>query len=120
MSRSRLLAAAALAITLATAAGAHAATAAPTAPAGPQLYEYRIPGAAAGTAAQRLFQAGFDVLEQRSGTDLFVLGDAGTARELRAAGFTPSAAQPLAGTAPGRAAGQAPAAPDAAPAAPVD
>src|SRR5690348_2008238 len=110
MSRTRLLAAAAVAITLATAAGAHAATAAPTAPAGQQLYVYRIPGAAAGPAAQRLFQGGFDVLEQRSGSDLFVLGDAGTARDLRAAGFAPASAQPLAPAA----AGKAPAAPDAA------
>jgi hypothetical protein len=50
-------------------------------------------------AAQRLFRTGFDVLENRSGTDLFVLGDAATAKQLRAAGFAPAVAERLAPTA---------------------
>jgi carboxypeptidase T len=51
-----------------------------------QLYLYRVP-AASERAAQRLINAGFDVLEERTGADLLVLGDAATAGQLRAAGF---------------------------------
>jgi hypothetical protein len=51
-----------------------------------QLFVYRV-AAASDAAAQRLFAAGFDVLEDRSGNDLFVLGDTATAGRLRAAGF---------------------------------
>jgi carboxypeptidase T len=55
--------------------------------AGPEpLYVHRVP-AVSDAAAQRLFRAGFDVLEDRAGTDLFVLGDRGTTARLRAAGF---------------------------------
>jgi hypothetical protein len=60
-----------------------------------QLYIYRV-AAASEAAAQRLMSDGFDVLEQRDGADLFVLGDSGTATTLRADGFVPRAAQPLA------------------------
>ncbi|HEY2669793.1 MAG TPA: M14 family zinc carboxypeptidase [Rugosimonospora sp.] len=60
-----------------------------------QLSIYRVP-APTEAAAQRLIASGFDVLEQRSGTDLFVLGDSGTAAQLRADGFTPESAQSLA------------------------
>jgi hypothetical protein len=54
-----------------------------------QLFVYRV-AASSDAAAQRLFDQGFDVLENRSGSDLFVLGNASTADRLRAAGFTPS------------------------------
>jgi carboxypeptidase T len=53
----------------------------------PGLAVYRVP-AATDAAAQRLIAAGFDVLENRDGQDLFVLGDTGAADRLRAAGFT--------------------------------
>ena len=53
-----------------------------------QLYIYRVT-AANDAAAQRLIRDGFDVLENRSGTDLFVLGDDDAADRLRAAGFRP-------------------------------
>jgi carboxypeptidase T len=52
------------------------------------LFVYRVP-APSDSSAQRLLNAGFDVLENRDGSDLFVLGDAGTADQLRADGFTP-------------------------------
>jgi carboxypeptidase T len=61
-------------------------TAAPAAPAAEGLSIYRVPATEAG--AQRLLKAGFDVLENRSGGDLFVLGDTATATRLRAAGFS--------------------------------
>ncbi len=60
-----------------------------------QLFIYRVPASSA-AAAQRLISAGFDVLEDRSGTDLFVLGDTGTASQLRGAGFAPVAVQRVA------------------------
>ena len=53
-----------------------------------QLRVYRVP-APSEAAAQRLVRAGFDVLETRAGADLFVLGDAATADQLRAAGYRP-------------------------------
>ncbi len=59
-----------------------------------QLYVYRV-SAGSDAAAQQLFRAGFDVLENRAGADLFVLGDADTARTLRAAGFRPSVHEKL-------------------------
>ena len=59
-----------------------------------QLFVYRV-SASSEAAAQRLFEGGFDVLENRTGSALFVLGDAGTADKLRAAGFRPSIAQTL-------------------------
>jgi carboxypeptidase T len=66
-----------------------------TAPAGTeQLSIYRV-SASSDAAAQRLFQAGFDVLENRSGTDLFILGDPATEKKLRAAGFAPRVAERL-------------------------
>lgn len=88
-----VLVAAAAALTL----SAPAATAGPAPRANSatqQLYIYRVP-APSEAAAQRLISSGFDVLERRSGADLFVLGDAGTAATLRAAGFAPSATQAL-------------------------
>ncbi|MEN3310541.1 MAG: carboxypeptidase [Micromonosporaceae bacterium] len=54
-----------------------------------QLFVYQVT-ASSDTAAQRLFRAGFDVLEDRAGHYLFVLGDTATATQLRAAGFTPT------------------------------
>ena len=46
-------------------------------------------------AAQRLFRDGYDVLEDRSGTDLFVVGDTDTFDQLRASGFRPTIFQTL-------------------------
>lgn len=48
-------------------------------------YVYRVTNAA--NAAETLFQDGFDVLEQRDGNDLFVLGTQKDAGRLKAAGF---------------------------------
>lgn len=59
-----------------------------------ELYIYRV-AAASDAAAQKLFDAGFDVLENRAGNDLFVLGDAATAKRLRAAGFQPAISERL-------------------------
>ncbi|HEV7899178.1 MAG TPA: M14 family zinc carboxypeptidase [Planosporangium sp.] len=59
-----------------------------------QLFIYRV-SATSEAAAQRLFHDGFDVLENRSGTDLFVLGDDATAAKLRGAGFRPAVAEKL-------------------------
>ncbi|ANZ38008.1 carboxypeptidase [Lentzea guizhouensis] len=54
---------------------------------GPQAtYVLRVP-APIGDSAQRLLGLGYDVVEQRDGTDLFVIGDAHTADRLRADGF---------------------------------
>jgi carboxypeptidase T len=67
-----------------------------------QLYVYRVP-AGSGADAQRLIRDGFDVLEDRSGGDLFVLGDTATAGKLRSAGFRPVVSekvQPAEWTAP--------------------
>jgi hypothetical protein len=67
----------------------------PGASAGPErLYVYRV-AAGSDAAAQRLFRGGFDVLEDRAGTSLFVLGDTATATKLRAAGFAPTIAERL-------------------------
>ena len=59
-----------------------------------QLFVYRV-SAASDAAAQRLFDRGFDVLENRAGGDLFVLGNAATADKLRAAGFQPAIAEKI-------------------------
>ncbi|MET9627066.1 M14 family zinc carboxypeptidase [Lentzea sp. NPDC006480] len=57
---------------------------------GPQAtFVLRVP-APLGAEAQRLLGRGYDVLEQRDGADLFVVGDAHTADELRSDGFRPS------------------------------
>jgi len=59
-----------------------------------QLFLYRV-SASSESVAQRLARDGFDVLENRDGTDLFVLGDAATGAKLRAAGFRPTVFQRL-------------------------
>ena len=59
-----------------------------------QLSVYRV-SAASEAAAQKLFRAGFDVLENRSGSNLYVLGDDATAGKLRAAGFAPTVVEKL-------------------------
>jgi hypothetical protein len=59
-----------------------------------RLSVYRV-AAGSEADAQRLFRAGFDVLENRSGAGLFVLGDDTTATKLRAAGFHPTVAERL-------------------------
>lgn len=72
------------------AAAALIAGGAPSAVADPgQLFVYRV-SADSGAATQQLIRAGYDVLENRAGTSLFVLGDTKTAAKLRAAGFTPT------------------------------
>ncbi|MGC9665011.1 M14 family zinc carboxypeptidase [Planosporangium sp. 12N6] len=60
-----------------------------------QLFIYRV-SATSEAAAQRLVDHGFDVLEDRSGSDLYVLGDDATAARLRGAGFRASVAERLA------------------------
>lgn len=60
-----------------------------------QLFVYRV-ATSSPAAAQQLFQAGYDVLENRAGNDLFVLGDTATATRLRAAGFQPRVSERLA------------------------
>jgi carboxypeptidase T len=57
-------------------------------------YVLRVP-AGSPAAAQRLQRDGFDVLEDRAGSDLFVLGDRATARRLRTAGFTSTVEEQL-------------------------
>ena len=67
-----------------------------------QLFVYRV-AAASPTVAQQLFDDGYDVLENRSGNDLFVMGDTSTAAKLRADGFRPVVAErlaPMGGKAP--------------------
>lgn len=59
-----------------------------------QLTIYRV-SASSDAAAQRLVNAGFDVLEDRDGDSLFVLGDARTATALRDKGFAPRAVETL-------------------------
>lgn len=58
------------------------------------LFIYRV-SASSDAAAQRLVRAGYDVLEDRDGADLFVLGDARTGKNLRTDGFAPSVAETL-------------------------
>ena len=54
---------------------------------GPQAtYVLRVP-APKGESAQRLLGLGYDVLEQRDGDDLFVVGDPKTSQKLRTDGF---------------------------------
>jgi carboxypeptidase T len=59
-----------------------------------QLFVYRVPTSTPAD-ADRLTRAGFDLLEARAGADLFVLGTAGTAADLRRAGFVPAVAETL-------------------------
>jgi carboxypeptidase T len=59
-----------------------------------QLFVYRV-AAATDAAAQKLIDSGYDVLENRSGNDLFVLGDTTTGTKLRAAGFRPVVSEKL-------------------------
>ncbi|WP_455359679.1 M14 family zinc carboxypeptidase [Streptomyces sp. SYSU K21746] len=86
-------------VTAATAAAVVAGTgygmAAPpekAAPTDDRAYVYRIPG---GANVPQKKLAGFDLIEDRDGDDLFVLGDAATAMELKAAGLHPSVEQKL-------------------------
>lgn len=58
------------------------------------LFVYRLTAASPAT-AEKLFAEGYDVLENRTGNDLFVLGDTTTAAKLRAAGFRPMVAEKL-------------------------
>lgn len=60
-----------------------------------QVYLYRV-AVASPEATQQLIRDGYDVLENRDGNDLFVLGDAPTAARLRGAGFRPTIAERLA------------------------
>lgn len=55
----------------------------------PATFVLRVP-APLGDAAQRLLGLGYDVLEQRDGDDLFVVGTAHTADKLSADGFRPA------------------------------
>src|SRR5262245_56442943 len=66
----------------------------PAAASSTQPYVYKVP-ADSQAAAQRLFDAGFDVLENRTGSDLYVLGDTATGAALRAKGFRPTVAERL-------------------------
>ncbi|KAA2263822.1 carboxypeptidase [Solihabitans fulvus] len=63
-------------------------TAQPAARSASANYVYRVPNASG--AAQQLFAAGFDVLEQRQGADLFVLGPSAAGDRLRQKGFSPT------------------------------
>lgn len=66
------------------------------------LFVYRV-AAASPADSRTLFDQGYDVLENRTGNDLFVLGDAATAKRLRSAGFRPVVAEkltPFSGKAP--------------------
>ncbi|GLZ29997.1 peptidase M14 [Lentzea sp. NBRC 105346] len=71
-----------------TSTGAAGPTPAPAAQPGP-TYVYRVP-APLGQKAQDLLTRGFDVLEQRDGNDLFVLGSQDVLGQLRTAGFAPA------------------------------
>jgi hypothetical protein len=62
-------------------------------------YVYQV-SAPTDAEAQRLSLGGFDLLERRSGGNLFVLGDAATADRLRGAGFPPSSVQEVAAIQP--------------------
>ncbi|PWK80855.1 zinc carboxypeptidase [Lentzea atacamensis] len=55
----------------------------------PATFVLRVP-APLGSEAQRLLGLGYDVLEQRDGADLFVVGGAHTADKLRSDGFRPA------------------------------
>jgi carboxypeptidase T len=91
-----LMALAATAITtgaLLSAAWPGAAGPEPVSAPGP-TYVYRVP-APLGDSAQRLLTQGFDVLEDRDGADLFVLGDQQVVNRLREAGFAPVVDQVL-------------------------
>jgi hypothetical protein len=59
------------------------------------LFVYRV-AAASPAAAEQLFAGGYDVLENRTGNDLFVLGDAATKARLQADGFRPVVSERLA------------------------
>ncbi|WP_026424918.1 M14 family zinc carboxypeptidase [Actinokineospora inagensis] len=87
-----------LAVTVATAtalAGTYqGAEAAPTAQPQPSpTYVYRVDGAAAN--ANALLRAGFDVLEDRKGDDLFVMGKSVVGNRLQANGYRISVEQEL-------------------------
>jgi hypothetical protein len=71
-----------------------ASPSAPASAAATQLYVYQVPVNSA-ESAENLIQGGFDVLENRTGDSLFVLGDTTTANALRAAGFAPTVAEKL-------------------------
>lgn len=95
--RKILGAAVALATAAAVAAGTGSSVAAPPAPsaasADDRAYVYRIHDGAHADAAAL---AGFDLIEDRDGDDLFVLGDARTAKSLKDAGLTASVHEKLA------------------------
>jgi hypothetical protein len=97
MPRSRvvalLAAGAAAAASAALALPAASAAPHPSAPAAKQLYIYQVPADQNG--ANKLFRAGFDVLERRTGADLYVLGDSATANRLRSDGFAPTVSETL-------------------------
>src|SRR5687767_6114346 len=63
-------------------------------------YVYRVP-APLGQKAQDLLQRGFDVLEQRDGDDLFVLGAKDVHSKLAEAGFTGTVESVMAPPQPG-------------------
>ncbi|HEY3004197.1 MAG TPA: M14 family zinc carboxypeptidase [Kribbellaceae bacterium] len=59
-----------------------------------QLFIYRV-SASSDAAAQRLIHAGYDILENRAGADLFILGNKRTAASLRTDGFAPRVVETL-------------------------
>lgn len=63
---------------------------------------YRIPTHHPLRDAERLVDAGYDLLERRQGDNLFVSGDAATAAGLRRLGFTPAVETTLTETLPSR------------------
>ncbi|MFI6096259.1 M14 family zinc carboxypeptidase [Lentzea sp. NPDC051213] len=81
-----LTAAASVAFLIGTSAGAAGPAPAPAAQEGP-TYVFRVP-APLGQKAQDLLARGFDVLEQRDGDDLFVLGTKDVHGKLAEAGYT--------------------------------
>ncbi|MGD9483665.1 M14 family zinc carboxypeptidase [Streptomyces sp. TRM70308] len=95
MHHRRILWAAAVAAALSV-IGAGSGVAAPdtadSAAADDHAYVYRVHGGA--DAPQSAFGS-FDLLETREGDDLFVLGDAGTAADLKAAGLRPTVEEKL-------------------------
>jgi glutathione S-transferase len=85
--------AAVLAISGTPSAQAQPAAGQPTQPTS-KLSIYQVP-ANGESAAERLLDAGFDVLENRYAGGLYVLGDERTAAQLKAAGFAPSGSEPV-------------------------
>ncbi|MGW1071996.1 M14 family zinc carboxypeptidase [Streptomyces sp. NPDC002537] len=94
MSRIRMAAIAAGALALAATALPHT----PSAAAGPTprhtVVVYRVP-AHDRQDAQKLIDAGYDLLERRQGDDLFVMGDPTTGAGLRRLGFAPTAVRTM-------------------------